>query len=274
MSAKRLNTILAGLLTVTLVLWIAIPFAMALLWSLVDPGTAWSYPDLLPPALSFERWRIMWETSSLKTAMINSYSLAPVAGFAAIILGAPTAFAFGRLEFPGKSAAQVLMLTPIILPGFVIAVFFASILVSFGAYSRYLAILLGHVVLFMPYAVRILSISFAQVNQAVVNAARDLGASPAGVFRAAYWPVIKPGLFAAFLIVFILSIEEFALAFIVGSPSFTTIPTILYSYLGYDFIRPNAAVVAIVLVVPNVLLLLVLERLMQSANPANVSGKG
>ena len=53
-----------------------------------------------------------------------------------------------------------------------------------------------------------------------------------------------------------------------------SIPTILFSYLGYDFIRPNAAVVALILVVPNVLLMLVLERLLQSANPANVSGKG
>lgn len=274
MSHSRLNTLLATLLIVTLIAWILIPFAMALLWSLVDPDTPWSYPDVLPPALSFERWRIMWETSSLKTAMINSYSLAPVAGILAILLGAPTAYAFGRMEFPGKTLAQVLILTPIVLPGFVTAVFFASILVSFGAYSRYLAILLGHVVVFMPYAVRILSVSFSQVNPEVINAARDLGASPFGVFRAAFWPVIKPGLFAAFLIVFILSIEEFALAFIVGSPSFTTIPTILYAYLGYDFIRPNAAVVALVLVVPNVALLLVLERLMQSANPANVSGKG
>lgn len=274
MPASRLNSILAGLLIVTLILWILIPFAMALLWSLVDPGTSWSYPDILPPALSFDRWKIMWETSSLKTAMINSYSLAPVAGVIAILLGAPTTYAFARLDFPGKGIAQILMLTPIVLPGFVTAVFFASILVSFGAYSRYLAILLGHVVIFMPYAVRILSVSFAQVNPEVVNAARDPGASPFGVFRAAYWPVIKPGVFASFLIVFILSIEEFGLAFIVGSPSFTTIPTILYSYLGYDFIRPNAAVVAIILVVPNVALLLVLERLMQSANPANVSGKG
>lgn len=274
MSQSRLNTLLATLLIITLIAWIVIPFAMALLWSLVDPGTPWSYPDVFPPALSFERWRIMWETSSLKTAMINSYSLAPVAGVIAILLGAPTAYAFGRIDFPGKNLAQILILTPIVLPGFVTAVFFASILVSFGAYSRYLAILLGHVVVFMPYAVRILSVSFAQVNQEVINAARDLGASPFGVFRVAFWPVIKPGLFAAFLIVFILSIEEFALAFIVGSPSFTTIPTILYAYLGYDFIRPNAAVVALVLVVPNVALLFVLERLMQSANPANVSGKG
>ena len=64
------------------------------------------------------------------------------------------------------------------------------------------------------------------------------------------------------------------MAFIVGSPDFTTIPTILYSYLGYNFIRSDAAVVSLVLIVPNVLLMLFLERLLQSVNPSNVSGKG
>lgn len=274
MLLARLNTLLAGLLAAVLVLWLLVPFAMALLWSLVDPGTPWSYPDVLPPALSFQRWVLMWETTTLSTAMLNSYTLAPVAAITAILLAAPTAYAFGRIDFPGKGIAQVVTLTPLVLPGFVTAVFFASILVSFGVYSRYGAILLGHVVLFIPYAVRILTVSFAQVNQEVINAARDLGASPLGVFRAAFWPVLKPGVLASFLIVFILSIEEFALAFIVGSPSFTTIPTILFSYLGYDFIRPNAAVVALILVVPNVMLMLFLERLLQSANPANLSGKG
>ena len=274
MMPARLNTLLAGLLVAVLVLWLLVPFAMALLWSLVDPGTPWSYPDVLPPALSFQRWVLMWETTTLSTAMLNSYTLAPVAAITAILLAAPTAYALGRIDFPGKGIAQVLTLTPLVLPGFVTAVFFASILVSFGVYSRYGAILLGHVVLFIPYAVRILTVSFAQVNQEVINAARDLGASPWGVFRAAFWPVLKPGVLASFLIVFILSIEEFALAFIVGSPSFTTIPTILFSYLGYDFIRPNAAVVAMILVVPNVMLMLFLERLLQSANPANLSGKG
>jgi putative spermidine/putrescine transport system permease protein len=274
MAVARLNTVLAGLLAATLVLWLLVPFVMALLWSLVDPGTPWSYPDVLPPALSFQRWVLMWETTSLATAMANSYTLAPVAAISAILLAAPTAYAFARIDFAGKGLAQVLTLIPLVLPGFVTAVFFASLLVSVGVYSRYGAILLGHVVLFIPYAVRILTVSFAQVNQDVINAARDLGARPWGVFRVAFWPVLKPGLLASFLIVFILSIEEFALAFIVGSPSFTTIPTILFSYLGYDFIRPNAAVVALILVVPNVLLMLVLERLLQSSNPANLSGKG
>jgi putative spermidine/putrescine transport system permease protein len=53
-----------------------------------------------------------------------------------------------------------------------------------------------------------------------------------------------------------------------------TIPTLLFSALGQDFVRPNAAVLSLILVVPNVLLMLILERLLKSANPALASGKG
>ncbi|MEO1194511.1 MAG: ABC transporter permease, partial [Pseudomonadota bacterium] len=86
--------------------------------------------------------------------------------------------------------------------------------------------------------------------------------------------LVAPRVLAALIIVFIQSIEEFALAFILGSPDFTTVPTILYSFLGFNFVRSNAAVVSLILVVPNVALMLVLERLLKSANPAMVSGKG
>ena len=82
------------------------------------------------------------------------------------------------------------------------------------------------------------------------------------------------GLLAAFLTVFIQSIEEFAIAFILGSPDFTTIPTLLYPRLGQDFVRPDAAVLSLILVLPNVILMLILEQLLRSANPSLSSGKG
>lgn len=270
----NINKILAIGVSLVMFLWLLVPFAMAVLWSLVDPSEPWSYPDLFPQKLSLERWIIVWQTTSLPTALLNSYTLAPAAGICSLLLAMPTAYAFGREEFPGKNIAQILILTPLVLPGFVTAVFFSSVLLSFGVFAKYPAILLGHVVLFLPYAVRILTVSFSQVQPEVVNAARDMGASPLSVFRVAYLPVLKPGIFAAMLIVFVLSIEEFAIAFIVGVPTFTTVPTILYSYLGFEFVRTNAAVVALILVVPNVCFMLVLEKLLQSANPANVAGKG
>ena len=270
----NLNQMLMAVLIGVSLLWLAIPFGMAILWSLVDPEHAWSYPDLFPKVLSFRRWSDMWATTSLPQTLVNSYTLAPSVAVVTLVLAAPTAYVLGRFEFPGKSLAQILTLLPLVIPGFVTAIFFASLLLSLGIFNKFLSIMLGHVVLFLPYAIRILSVSFAQVRQDLIDAARDLQASPIARFRAVFLPVLKPGILAALIIVFIQSIEEFALAFVLGSPDFTTVPTILFSYLGYQFIRPNAAVVSLILVVPNVALMLVLERFLKSANPAVIVGKG
>lgn len=274
MNNKVLNRVLIVVLSLIALVWLVIPFGLAIMWSLVDPDHPWSYPDLLPPVLSLRRWEIVWSTTALPTALLNSYLLAPTVAIVTLLLAMPTAYAFGRLEFPGKAAAQMLTLVPLVLPGFVVAVFFSSLLFNLGIYSRFAGILIGHTLIFMPYAIRILTVSFSLVRQELIDAARDLGASRFSMFRAAYLPVLKPGILAALIIVFILSIEEFALSYVVGAPDFTTVPTILYSYLGYNFIRPNAAVVSLILVLPNVLLTLLLERLLKSNSPAAITGKG
>ena len=61
-----------------------------------------------------------------------------------------------------------------------------------------------------------------------------------------------PGLFAGSVFTFITSLEEFNLTFVIGTPTFQTIPTVLFDYLGYHFIRTNAAVVSIILLVPSI----------------------
>jgi len=269
-----LNRALMVLLLTVVAIWLFVPFTMAVLWSLVDPETGWNYPDILPPSLTVLRWVEVWTTTALPQAIANSYMLAPTVAVVTLLLASPTAYCFARYDFPGKGLAQVATLLPLVVPGFVLAIFFSSLIFSLGIYSRFLSILMAHCVLFLPYAIRIMTVSFGQVRQDLIDAARDLGASPFAVFRAAYMPALLPGILASLIIVFIQSIEEFAIAFIVGAPNFTTIPSILYSYLGYNFIRPNAAVVSLILVVPNVLLMLGLERLLRSANPAQMGGKG
>lgn len=272
--AGTLNRVLMVLLLTIVAIWLFVPFTMAVLWSLVDPETGWNFPDLLPPSLTVMRWVEVWTTTVLPQAIANSYMLAPTVAVVTLLLASPTAYCFARFDFPGKGLAQVATLLPLVVPGFVLAIFFSSLIFSLSIYSRFLSILMAHCVLFLPYAIRIMTVSFGQVRQDLIDAACDLGASPFAVFRAAYLPALLPGILASLIIVFIQSIEEFAIAFIVGAPNFTTIPSILYSYLGYNFIRPNAAVVSLILVVPNVLLMLGLERLLKSANPAQMGGKG
>lgn len=275
MTSTRLNTILMSLVVATAFIWLIIPFAMAVLWSLVDPSAPWTADLLLPPAMSFARWSNMWENSALQSALVTSYTLAPSAAILSLLLAFPTAFALGRLSFPGREIAKTLCLLPLVVPPFITSVFFTSLLFQLGLTAfRTPAIIFAHSVIFLPYAIRILTVSFEQVRQDHIDAARDLGASHWARFYVAYLPALRPGIFATLLVVFIQSIEEFAIAFIVGSPDVVTVPTLLYSALGQDFVRPNAAVLSLILVVPNVFLMLFLERLLKSANPTLASGKG
>lgn len=274
MSEAWINRVLLAALLVVCIVWLVVPFGMAILWSLVDPSEPWTADRVLPPAMSFYRWVDMWQNSSLKQALATSYSLAPLAAIASLLLAAPTAYALGRIEFPGRELAKIACLLPLVVPGFVTAIFFTALLFELGLHMfRFPAILFAHAVLALPYSIRILTVSFEQVRQDHIDAARDLGASPWARFRVAYLPALRPGIFAALLIVFIQSIEEFAIAFIVGSPDIVTIPTLLFSALGQDYVRPNAAVLSLILVVPNVMLMLILERLLRSANPTLASGK-
>ena len=274
MSRAALNRLLISIFMSLNIFWLLMPIAMALLWSLVDPNYAWSYPDVFPKVLSFRRWGLLWETTLLKQALWHSYLLAGSTAVVTLVLSMPTAYAFGRLDFKGKGIAQVLILVPLVIPGFAIAIFFSSLLFSMGVQSKFLGILIGHSVFTLPYALRILTVSFSQVRQDLIDAARDLGASGSTVMAEVFWPAIKPGILASAIITFVYSIEEFAMSFVIGSPDFITVPTLLFSYLGYQFVRPNAAVVSLILVVPNVLLMVVLERMLKVANPATIVAKG
>lgn len=275
MSNERLNSVLKYALLSVCFLWLFIPFSMAFLWSIVDPSEPWTPDTVLPPVVSFYRWTFLWENSSLKEAMFNSYILAPTTAILALTLALPTSFALGRIKFPGRELAKIIAIIPLVVPNFLIAVFFSSLLFQMGvSHFRFGGVVLGHTVLYIPFAIRIMTVSFETVRQDHIDAARDLGASALSRWRVAYIPALKPGILASLLIVFIFSIEEFAISFIVGSPNFVTVPTLLYASLGQDFARPNAAVLSLILVVPNVVLMLLLERLLKSANPSLSSGKG
>ncbi len=272
--AKRLHILIIWVALSGIVLAIILPFLMAILWSLVDPSEAWSYPDIWPKKLSFARWVDMWVNTGIKQALKNSYSLAPVVASLSVFIAMPTAYALGRLDFKGKNIVHIISILPMIVPPMIIAVFFTQILINLNIYNKYIGIMIGHIVMTLPYSIRILTAGFSQIQQDQIDAAKDLGASLFTIIKVAYMPILLPTVFAALIFTFIISIEEFNIAYVLGSPDFTTVPTILYSYLGYNFVRPNAAVVSLILVVPNVVLMLFVEKLIRGDKVYQKAGKG
>jgi putative spermidine/putrescine transport system permease protein len=269
----RFRNFAALLVIALLAVWTAVPLFMAVMWSLVNPDDPWSPPAVLPPSLSLAQWKYVFEYSEIVRAMTTSFILAPLVTIVSFILSLPTAYALGRFSFRGKEALRILILLPIIMPAMVIAMFLSRVFYALGIAQTFLGLLIGHTLLSMPYMLRILATAFEAIPQDTIDAARNLGAGRLALVRDILVPMVMPGLFAGSIFTFISSLEEFNLTFVIGTPTFQTIPTVLFDYLGYHFIRTNAAVVSIILLVPSITLLFVTERFLKTEYLSSAFGK-
>ncbi|KJG94381.1 ABC transporter permease, partial [Escherichia coli] len=97
--------------------------------------------------LSFSRWLLVWEKTSLSEALFNSYTIAPAVAVASLLLSLPTAYAFGRMTFRGKAVAEMLTLIPLVMPGMLIGIFFSAMLINLNIDNAFISIVIGHTVL-------------------------------------------------------------------------------------------------------------------------------
>ena len=252
---------------------IGVPIAMAVAWSLVDPDNPWSFPNALPPSLSLAQWQYVFKYTDIVRAIVTSYEIATAATILAFLLSVPTAYAIARYDFRGKEAIRILLLLPLVLPGLVVALFLSRVFGFMGLAQTFPGLVLGHTLLGLPYMARLLSTSFEAIPRETSDAASNLGASELRKFREIYLPLIRPGILAGAILTFVASLEEFSLTYVIGTPDYQTIPTILFGFLGQHFIRTNAAVVALILLVPNIVLLFIADRALRADFVASAYGK-
>jgi putative spermidine/putrescine transport system permease protein len=237
---------------------------MAIMWSLVNPNDSWSYPNIFPPSFSLEQWRYVFNYTNIGRALRTSYTVAPLAVILSFLLSLPTSYILGRKNVPGKKIFMLVVLLPMIMPGMVVALFLSRVFSLLGLSQRFSGLVVAHTLMSMPYMIRVMTTSFAAIPQDVIDAAENLGASTYVKIKDIFLPMIRPGLLAGMIFAFTTSIEEFNLTFIIGTPTFETIPTILYSFMGYNFIRTNASVVSLLMMTPNIIMLFLVERFLKS----------
>jgi putative spermidine/putrescine transport system permease protein len=258
---------------IVLILWVGIPILMAVMWSLVDPKNPWSYPNVFPPSFSLAQWKYVFDYTNIGRALRTSYSLAPLAVLLSLVLSLPTSYVLGRKKIPGKKLFMLVVLLPIIMPGMVVALFLSRVFAAFGLSQTFFGLVLAHTLMSIPYMIRVMTTSFQAIPQDVIDAAENLGANTFVKIRDIFLPMIRPGLLAGMIFAFTVSIEEFNLTFIIGTPTFETIPTILYSFMGYYFVRTNASVVALLMMTPNIIMLFIVERFLKADYLAASLGK-
>ncbi|MBL8701868.1 MAG: ABC transporter permease [Alphaproteobacteria bacterium] len=184
-----------------------------------------------------------------------SLELAAVTAILATAVGVPLAFAFTRYEFPGKSLVRAITLGPLILPTLVTGIALLQFLttIGMGRWMGYWALLIGHVVICLPFSVRTVAISLQAMPGTVEAAAASLGASPLRVLRHVTLPLIVPGVFAGMTFAFIHSFTDINLSLFVAKPGQRPVTVAILSFLEFGFAPTLAALSIVSLLIPLVL---------------------
>ncbi|MFF5017331.1 ABC transporter permease [Streptomyces sp. NPDC001165] len=172
-----------------------------------------------------------------------------------LLLALPAAYAFARLDFPGRQLLRAVVTVPFVLPTVVVGTAFLTLVGRGGLLddlwgvrldTTVWAILLAHV--FFNYAVVVRTVGglWAQLDPRQEQAARMLGASPLRAWRKVTLPALAPAVAAAALMVFLFTFTSFGVVQILGGPTFSTLEVEIYRQTSDVFDLSTAAVLTLV----------------------------
>lgn len=212
-----------------------------------------------PPVGFSLRWWNEAFTARWLEPLLFSLKLALLSSLLATALGLALAVAVTRYRFPGSRAMLALSVSPLILPALVtsIGLLQLSNLLGLGELLGLPALLVGHVVICLPFSVRTIAISLAGLPPRVEDAATSLGAPPGRVFVEVVLPLIKSGIFAGATFAFVQSFTDYSVSLFLSSADAQPITITILTFIEFGFTPTLAAVAVITLVVPLLLVLAV-----------------
>ncbi|MBI3962766.1 MAG: ABC transporter permease subunit [Deinococcus sp.] len=271
---RRLRWLLAILLLGSTAVIVLGPLVVTVLWSLIDPATGWFPPHLVPPRLSLHFWRKNLATGTIGDSTLLSFAVAALATLVCAGLALPTGYALARRPRRWHWIAEFLILAPIAVPGVAVASGLGALFIRWHMAYTVIGLALAHAVVLLPFMVRVVTATYQSIPQDLLDAASNLGASPAQLTVQVLIPLLMPGLFAGGVFTFIGSFQEFVLSFIIGAPRLTTLPVRLWAVVGAQApIFPDAAVLSIMVLIPIFLLLLLVESFLKQEYLAAGFGK-
>ena len=184
--------------------------------------------------------------------LLFSLELATLTALISAVIGVPLAFAFQRYEFLGKAVVRAITLGPLILPSLVtgIALLQFLSLMGLGRWMGFWALLIGHVVICLPFSVRTVAISLVAMPGNLEPAAMSLGASPIAVLRHVTLPLVMPGMFAGMIFAFIHSFDDVNLSLFLARPGERPLTVSILAFLEFGFAPTLAAVSILSMLIP------------------------
>jgi spermidine/putrescine transport system permease protein len=177
---------------------------------------------------TFDWYTTLFQNEVMIDAAINSLIIALVASICATALGTLAGLAMYKYQL---KLLPILVLTPIAIPeilmGVSLLIFFVMLNMTLGLVS----ITLAHIAFCIGFVAIVVRSRLQGMDESLVEAARDLGATPFQAFRLITLPLIMPGIIAGALMAFTLSIDDFVITFFTAGAGASTLPLQIYSMI-------------------------------------------
>jgi spermidine/putrescine transport system permease protein len=216
----------------------------------------------------------MAANGSMIEALRNSLTVGLGVSVTSTAIAVPAALALTRHRIPGAAPILSFMMLPLVVPSIVLAVALLVIILNILNLALSLwTVAAGHLMICIPFALTVLMSRLEGFDRSMEEASGDLGASGWSTFRRVTLPLAMPGVISSLLLCFIISFDEFVIAFFLTGTE-TTLPVFLFSQLRFPNRLPGTLALGSLILVGSAALVVLAEVLRRrgvtSSNPGDL----
>lgn len=214
----------------------------------------------------------MATNTSMILALQNSLRIAVLVSCLSTALAIPAAMALTRFRLPGAAPILSFMMLPLVIPSIVIAVALLVIILRFfGIQLSLWTVAAGHVLICLPFCMSVLMSRMEGFDPSLEEASRDLGCTGWQTFRRVTLPLAMPGVISSLLMGFIISFDEFVIAFFLTGTE-NTLPVYLFSQLRFPNRLPGTLALGSLILVGSACLVVLAEIIRKRGAKSNNPG--
>ena len=211
---------------------------------------------------SLKWYESLLNNQAMLDAFWHSIVLGLVAATVSTIIGTLTALALHRYNFRGKGLLNGLLFVLMMSPEIVLAISLLALFLLIGLQLGFVSLLLAHITFCLPFVVITVFARLSSLDERLMEAARDLGASESMMVRTVLIPVIFPAVMAGWLLAFTLSLDDVVVSTFVTGPSYEILPLRIYSMVRVG-LKPEVNAIGTILLVASLILVVISQLLLR-----------
>jgi len=205
---------------------------------------------------TFHWYDVLFHDQQVLQATSNTMIIAVVSTIFATIIGTLAALAMHRYRFPGYNASETVMYIPIVIPEVVMGISLLVLFVLLNFTLGILTITLSHIAFNIPFVALVVRARLHGYDNAIDEAAMDLGANEMTTFWRVTLPTIMPGVLSGAMLAFTLSLDDYVITYFTAGPGSTTLPLRVFSMVRF-MVTPEVNALSTVWVLVVFLILLI-----------------